>query len=237
MTTATKAAAPTFDLDPQHPHAFRYARAAEHVEVVKTLQGSFEDDAFIHDKKSGQSKDWRGLAATIAEVIFTARQHPDTAQEFHRDGKARARGLGRNPDHILIMPGVSPLVGRTEAAAREKSDRLTGLILKDDGIGLIRGLTGVDLDGPLPPVEPTEGMKSRQALIGAIADKNGFAIPQLYRHAASARGHHIIVGMPEQIADTLEAWFRNDGADGVSILPPWLPTGPTDCVDLVIPQQ
>lgn len=92
-------------------------------------------------------------------MIFTAHQRLDTAQEFYRDIKARARGLGRNPDHILVMPGVSPFVGRTEAEAREKCDRLTSLILEEDGIALIKGLTGgtldltgADLDGPLPSV-------------------------------------------------------------------------------------
>ncbi len=106
--------------------------------------------------QAGQSDDGRGLAAATAEVIFTAHQKLDTAQEFYRDIKARARGLGRNPDHILIMPGVSPFVGRTEAEAREKYDRLTSLILEEDGIALIKGLTGrdarpdrVDLDGAL----------------------------------------------------------------------------------------
>ena len=283
VTTATEAAAHNFNLDHQHPHAFRYRRAAEHVDVVKKLWDSFEDDAFLRDKDSGQffdpakvhpanhsgdhfkvrgplnvsrsaqghpvivqagqSDDGRGLAAATAEVIFTAHQRLDTAQEFYRDIKARAQGLGRNPDHILIMPDVSPFVGQTEAEAREKYDRLTGLILEEDGIALIKGLTGgtldltgADLDGPLPPVEPTEGMKSRQALIRQIADENGFTIRQLYQHVASARGHFTVVGTPVQIADILEDWFHNEGADGFNILPPWLPTGLTDFVDLVIPE-
>lgn len=283
VTTATEAAAHNFNLDQQHPHAFRYKRAAEHVEVVRKLWDSFEDDAFLRDKDSGrffdpdkvhatdhkgehfkvkgplnvprsaqghpvivqagQSEDGRGLAAATAEVIFTAHQRLDTAQEFYRDIKARARGLGRNPDHVLIMPGVSPFVGRTEAEAREKYDRLTSLILEEDGIALIKGLTGgtldltgVDLDGPLPPVAPTEGMKSRQALIRQIADENGFTIRQLYQHVASARGHFTVIGSAEQIADTLEEWFLNEGADGFNILPPWLPTGLTDFVGLVIPE-
>lgn len=34
----------------------------------------------------------------------------------------------------------------------------------------------------------------------------------------------------------LEDWFRNEGADGFDILPPWLPTGLTGFVDLVIPE-
>lgn len=283
VTTATEAAAQNFNLDQQHPHAFRYRRAAEHVAVVKALWDSFEDDAFLRDKQSGQffdpekvhftdhkgehfkvkgplnvsrssqghpvivqagqSDDGRGLAAATAEVIFTAHQRLDTAQEFYRDIKARARGLGRNPDHVLIMPGVSPFVGRTEAEAREKFERLTSLILPEDGIALLNGLTGgtldlsgADLDGPLPPAPPTEGMKSRQTLIRQIADENNFTIRQLYQWVASARGHFTVIGTPAQIADTLEEWFTNEGADGFNILPPWLPTGLTDFVDLVIPE-
>ncbi|MES2334292.1 MAG: LLM class flavin-dependent oxidoreductase [Pseudomonadota bacterium] len=54
VTTATESAAHNFNLDQQHPHAFRYRRAAEHVEVVKKLWDSFEDDAFLRDKESGR---------------------------------------------------------------------------------------------------------------------------------------------------------------------------------------
>lgn len=283
VTTATEAAARNFNLDQQHPHAFRYRRAAEHVDVVKKLWDSFEDDIFIRDKDSGtfydrdklhrahhkgehfkvegplnvprspqghpvivqagQSDDGRTLAAATAEVIFTAHQRLDTAQEFYRDIKSRALGLGRDPSHVLIMPGVSPFVGRTEAEAREKYDRLTGLIRPEDGVALLNGLTGgtldlkgYDLDGPLPPAPPTEGMKSRQALIRQIADDNNFTIRQLYQWVASARGHFTVVGSATQIADVLQDWFENEGADGFNILPPWLPTGLTDFIDLVIPE-
>lgn len=283
VTTTGDATAQNFNRDTQLPHADRYRRAAEHVEVVKKLWSSFEDDAFIRDKETGvffdpaklhdadhkgehfqvkgplnvsrsrqghpvivqagQSEDGRGLAASTAEVIFTAHQHIETAQEFYRDIKNRARGFGRNPDHILIMPGVSPFVGRTQEEAREKYDRLTSLIVEEDGIGLLNGLTGgtldlrgYDLDGPLPPAPPTEGMKSRQALIRQIADENNFSIRQLYQWVASARGHFTIVGTPATIVDTLQEWFENEAADGFNILPPWLPTGLDDFVDLVIPE-
>ena len=283
VTTATESAAHNFNLDQQHPHALRYQRAAEHVDVVKKLWDSFEDDAFVRDRdtgvffdttkvhytdhkgahfkvkgplnvsrspqghpvivQAGQSEDGRGLAAASAEVIFTAHQRLDTAQECYRDIKSRARGMGRNPDHILVMPGVAPFVGRTQDEAREKYDRLTSLILEEDGLALITGLTGgtldltgVDLDGPLPPVGPTEGMKSRQTLIRQIADENNFSIRQLYQWVATARGHFTVVGTPESIVDTLQEWFEGEGADGFNILPPWLPTGLTDFVDLVIPE-
>ncbi|MEN9894359.1 MAG: hypothetical protein RIR97_211 [Pseudomonadota bacterium] len=283
VTTATEAAAHNFNLDQQHPHAYRYRRAAEHVDVVKKLWDSFEDDAFIRDREAGvfydisklhytdhrgeffkvrgplnvsrspqghpvivqagQSEDGRGLAASTAEVIFTAHQKIETAQEFYRDIKSRAKAYGRDPDHVLIMPGVSPFIGRTKAEAQEKYDRLTSLILEEDGISLLNGLTGgtldltgYDLDGPLPPAPPTEGMKSRQTLIRQIADENNFTIRQLYQWIASARGHFTIIGTPVEIVDTLQDWFENEAADGFNILPPWLPTGLDDFVELVIPE-
>lgn len=193
--------------------------------------------------QAGQSEDGRALAAATAEVIFTAHSRIGTAQEFYADIKARVAGQGRDPDHVLIMPGVSPFVGRSEAEAREKYDRLTSLILPEDGIALLNGLTGgtldltgYDVDGPLPPAPPTEGMKSRQALIRQIADENGYSIRQLYEWVASARGHYTIVGSGVQVADMLEEWFTQGAADGFNILPPWLPTGLTDFVDLVIPE-
>ncbi|RMC37928.1 LLM class flavin-dependent oxidoreductase [Paracoccus alkanivorans] len=283
VTTASDAAARNFNLTKQPPHATRYRRAQEHVEVVKKLWDSFEDDAFIRDKKSGvfydtekmhfadhvgahftvegplnvprspqghpvivqagQSEDGRKLAAATAEVIFTAHQRLDTAREFYRDIKTRVTANGRNPDHVLIMPGISPFVGRTEEEAREKYERLTSYIPEEDGIALLNALTGgtldlteYNLDGPLPPAPETEGNKSRQALLRQIADENGFTIRQLYQWVASARGHYTIIGTAVQIADILQEWFENEAADGFNILPPWLPTSLDDFVALVIPE-
>ena len=218
--------------DPEKVHCTDHK--GEHFKVRGPLNLSRSSKGHPVIVPAGQSEDGRRLAAATAEVIFTAHQRLDTAQEFYRDIKARARGLGRNPDHVLIMPGVSPFVGQTGEEAREKHDRLTSLILEEHGIAPIKGLTGgtldltgVDLDGPPPPVSPTEGMKTRQALIRQIADENGATVRQLYQHVASARGHFTVVGTATQIADILEDWFQNEGDDGFNILPPWLPTGLT----------
>ncbi|NLY28715.1 MAG: LLM class flavin-dependent oxidoreductase, partial [Alcaligenaceae bacterium] len=39
----------------------------------------------------------------------------------------------------------------------------------------------------------------------------------------------------ESIADTIEHWFRNEGADGFNLMPPALPDSLDDFVDHVIP--
>jgi len=283
VTSTGDDTARNFNRDEQLPHALRYQRAREHVEVVKALWDSWEDDAFLRDKETGrfydtakvheinhrgqhfrvkgplnvprpiqghpvivqagQSEDGRRLAADTAEVIFTAHQSLGSAQEFYRDIKERVRKAGRNPDHVLVMPGVAPFVGRTEAEAQEKYRRLTELILPEDGVALIAALTGgtldlkgYPLDGPLPPLPATEGMKSRQALIRQIADERNFTIRELYQWIATARGHFTVVGSAEQVADVLQLWFENGAADGFNILPPYLPTALDDFVELVIPE-
>ena len=43
-------------------------------------------------------------------------------------------------------------------------------------------------------------------------------------------------GSPQQIADEMEEWFRNGGCDGFNLMPPFLPGGLDDFVELVLPE-
>ncbi|XOT94151.1 LLM class flavin-dependent oxidoreductase, partial [Alcaligenes pakistanensis] len=47
--------------------------------------------------------------------------------------------------------------------------------------------------------------------------------------------HCTMVGTPESIADQIEQWWRNEGADGFNLMPPSLPNGIRDFVEQVIP--
>jgi hypothetical protein len=129
----------------------------------------------------------------------------------------------------------------TEAEAKAKYQELQDLIHPQVGLALLQGLIGTDLssyplDEPLPDLPETNDNKSRQALLIDIARKHNFTIRELYQWIAGARGHWTIIGTPVQIADQLESWFVNDAADGFNIMPPYLPGGLDDFVDLVIPE-
>ena len=105
--------------------------------------------------QAGSSDAGRALAAASAEVVFTAQQTLDSAQEFYRDVKARAVANGRSPEDILILPGIFPVVGRTEAEAREKFEELQNLIHPAVGLSILEHRLGIPLshlpfDGPLP---------------------------------------------------------------------------------------
>jgi alkanesulfonate monooxygenase len=192
--------------------------------------------------QAGSSEDGKNLAAQTAEVIFTAQQTLADAQAFYADVKGRLAKYGRHPDQLKIMPGIFPVIGSTEQEAREKFATIQSLIHPQVGLSLLTAMLGeVDLskyplDGPLPEVPHTELHQSRQQLLLELAQRENLTIRQLYEAIAGARGHWQVVGTPEQIADQMEEWFRNGGADGFNVMPPYLPGGLTEFVDHVIPE-
>ncbi|AEH46303.1 LLM class flavin-dependent oxidoreductase [Parageobacillus thermoglucosidasius] len=192
--------------------------------------------------QAGSSEDGINFAAQIADVIFTAQQTLEEAQHFYRKVKKKAAEFGRNPDEVIIMPGVSPYIGNTEQEAREKYEQLQELIVPEIGLAFLSDyLGGIDLsryslDDPLPDEIPeTNGNKSRRKLIIDLARRENLTIGELYKRIAGSRGHRIIFGTPEQIADQLEEWIIHEGADGFNLMFPYYPDGLSEFVDQVIP--
>jgi alkanesulfonate monooxygenase SsuD/methylene tetrahydromethanopterin reductase-like flavin-dependent oxidoreductase (luciferase family) len=118
---------------------------------------------------------------------------------------------------------------------------LQDLVHPEVGLGLLSKMIGHDLsgfpvDGPVPDLPESNGGKSRSELLVALARRENLSIRQLYVRIAGARGHRQILGTPETIADQLEEWFAGGAADGFNIMPPTLPEGLNDFVQLVIPE-
>jgi N-acetyl-S-(2-succino)cysteine monooxygenase len=194
--------------------------------------------------QAGSSEAGKELAAKTAEVIFTAWQTIGEAQGFYRDVKGRLKKYGRTEDSLKIMPGVFPVIGHTEKEAEEKKQYLVELIPEQVGVGLLSALISFDLSGypvdkplpDLPDIKDINGAKTRFQLVKDLGDREGLTIRELYQRVAGARGHREIKGTPIQIADQLQEWFENGAADGFNIMPPYLPGGLDDFVNLVIPE-
>src|SRR6266700_1642532 len=70
--------------------------------------------------QAGASDAGRQLAAATAEMIFASGGKLADAQRYYADVKGRAERLGRDPDHIKILPGCLVVVGDTDDEARQK---------------------------------------------------------------------------------------------------------------------
>lgn len=192
--------------------------------------------------QAGSSEAGQDLAAATAEVVFTAHASPASARAFYAGLKGRAAARARPPDAIRIMPGIFPVIGATRAEAEDKFAAIQDLTDPVVGLALLSNLLGgvdlgrYDLDGPLPELDYSDGVKSRLKVVSGLARDRRLTIRETYLAVAGARGHHQIVGTPADVADLLQEWFETRAADGFNIMPPILPTGLTDFVDHVVPE-
>jgi len=195
--------------------------------------------------QAGSSEVGRELAARTAEAVFTPQHTLEGAQAFYSDLKGRMAKYGRSPDHLKILPGLNPIVGRTESDAWDKYEYLQSLIHPDVGLELLSNalagfdLAPYDLDGPLPDavfsVVPKGGTTSFRNVLN-WATQEHLTIRQLYQRYAGARGQRTVIGTAAQIVDQMEEWFVNRGVDGFLIQPSHLPGGLEDFIALVIPE-
>ncbi len=192
--------------------------------------------------QAGQSGPGMRLASQVGEVIFTLQQTKEAAQAFRHTIRRMAAEQGRNPDHVLVMPGIVPVAGRTGAQAQATYDRIQGLVQPEVGLALLSQMLGADLtrydlDGPVPTdLPPNEGFKSRRDVLLAQARRENLTIRQLYEANAPARGHQAMVGSGPQLADILQDWFEDGAADGFMLLPTHLPGGLEDFSRHVLPE-
>src|SRR5947209_7209339 len=94
--------------------------------------------------QAGASDAGRQLAAETAEMVFAAGGPIEAGRAFYADVKGRAAKIGRNPDHIKILPGAFTIIGDSLAEAQEKRLKLDSLVNYDSGIAALSIATGVD---------------------------------------------------------------------------------------------
>ncbi|MDS1141246.1 LLM class flavin-dependent oxidoreductase [Pusillimonas sp. SM2304] len=192
--------------------------------------------------QAGASEQGRDLAARRAEAIYAVAYDLAAAQDYYRDIKRRVREAGRT-DPVPIMPGLVAYVGSTQDEARAKQRALDELLPAQDALRQLGMYVGQDctaweLDAPvpaLPPLEAFTGPKGRYATVLRIIQTEQPTVRQLLGRLAAGGGHCTMVGTPEQIADEMERWLLNEGADGFNLMPPALPGGIDDFVDQVVP--
>jgi alkanesulfonate monooxygenase SsuD/methylene tetrahydromethanopterin reductase-like flavin-dependent oxidoreductase (luciferase family) len=100
--------------------------------------------------------------------------------------------------------------------------------------------TDLPLDEPLPAhvIERPrrEGFVSRADLIIDFAVEEGLSVRQVLSRLGGGRGHHVLVGTPEQVVDTIVTWFEQGAADGFNVMGAALPSGLEAFIEHVLPE-
>jgi len=267
---------------PEHyAHDVRYRLAAEHLDVVQGLWDSWEDDALVRDKGTGQffdktklhrldhrgeffsvegplniarsrqgqpvifqagaSEDGKTFAAGRADAIFFHADTLEDAQRYYRDVKARVAAAGRDPAQVSLLPGIRPIVGRTQEEAEQKYQVAASLVPIENALAALarpfndHDFSGYPLDEPFPDLGDI-GRNSQQSSsdhIKQLARENGWTLRQVAQWHASPK--RTFVGTAEQVADEIQRWFDNEGADGFNFFEALPNTSLKDFVELVVP--
>ncbi|WP_428486206.1 LLM class flavin-dependent oxidoreductase [Rhodopila sp.] len=191
--------------------------------------------------QAGGSPSGLELAARSADVVFSVVQDLQAAKIAYADLKGRMSKYGRSPNELAVLPGIMPIIGASDAEAREQLAKLQAWLTPTNAATLVASRIGYDvagfpLDGPVPPPPPLRESRTFAHVLYETARREGMTLRDLYNLTAAARGHWVVCGTPQGIADTLEEWFTGMAADGFNILPPYFPGAFVDFVDLVVPE-
>jgi alkanesulfonate monooxygenase len=224
--------------DPAKLHVL--AHKGEHYSVRGPLHIARPPQGWPVIVQAGASEAGRQLAAETAEAVFTAQATLEVGRAFYADVKGRMEKLGRNPEHMKIMPGCFVVVGDTVEEARAKRAKLDSLVdysnaIASLSIALGHDAAAFDPDAPLPDVPDTNASKSGRERAIALAKRENLTVRQLAQRLGGYAGLSM-VGTPQTIADEMQEWLETRGSDGFTIMFPYLPGGLEDFCGRVVPE-
>ncbi|QRM47770.1 LLM class flavin-dependent oxidoreductase (plasmid) [Rhizobium sp. BG4] len=190
--------------------------------------------------QAGQSDPGRQLAAETAEVVFCSPRDLPSGQALYANIKGRMGKVGRNPDHLKILPAAFVVIGDTLEEARAKRARLDTLVHYDSAIASLSIALGHDAskfdpDQPLPEVPETDASKTGREQVLRLAEQERLTVRQLAQRYGGYSGL-AFVGTPQQIADDMAQWLYEGGSDGFNVVFPYLPQGLDDVVERLVPE-
>lgn len=194
--------------------------------------------------QAGDSEQLRDMAGQWADAIFTVQRDIAGAREFARDAKHRARGHGRSPDALKILPGLFVVVASTEAEAYARKAEIDAFVDVESERDRLAQRIGADpallvLDKPVSAAvleAPRRASSVSPAFAKALVNQShteGLTVRDLLTR--NPGGHRYLVGSPESVADDLARWFSEGAADGFNLNIDRLPDGLAAFVDHVVP--
>ncbi|WNI19051.1 NtaA/DmoA family FMN-dependent monooxygenase [Actinacidiphila sp. ITFR-21] len=203
--------------------------------------------------QAGDSEQGREFAASAADVIFTRHGTLEAGKAFYADVKGRLAKYGRSPEELLVLPGITFVLGDTEAEAHERADVVRHQqVSGQTAIKFLeqlwnRDLSAYDPDGPLPAVDPLVGENTIARGRAGVGKRDPLPIAAQWRALAEEKKlsirelvveltrRQVYVGTPEQVARTLDEFVQADAGDGFILAPHLTPGGLDEFADTVVP--
>lgn len=191
--------------------------------------------------QAGSSDRGRDFAAKHAEAIFAVHPNVERMRQYTDDLNDRlANRFDRKPGNVKLIYGLQTVVAETRQEALDKYERIKALIPPEGALAWISGHFGLDFS-TYDPDEYVQNIEvpGIQGLFESIIYAKGGA-PVTIREAAEiyaqGMGMPVLVGTPSDIADQMEYFADEGGADGFMLIATYTPGCFEEFVDLVVPE-
>ncbi|WP_337099855.1 LLM class flavin-dependent oxidoreductase [Paenibacillus sp. YIM B09110] len=224
--------------DPAKMHALNHEGEFFSVKGPLNIARSKQGQPVIF--QAGASEVGKDYAAKQADAIFTGHETLEEAVAFYEDVKRRAAAFGRNPDNVLVFPGIGPVIGSTEEEAERKYQEVVDLVSPANALLYLgryfehHDFSQYDLDAPFPELGELgrNSFQSTTDKIKQIAKERSLTLRQVALSVATPRP--VFIGTPEQVADRVQQWFEAGAADGFMVGSS-VPHGLEDFIEHVVP--
>jgi N-acetyl-S-(2-succino)cysteine monooxygenase len=191
--------------------------------------------------QAGSSGPGIELAGKGADLVFTAQPDIPSGRRFRESIRDAARRHGRDPDDVLVLPGVAFVLGSTEAEARALRADLEDRVdpeFRWRNLAHNAGLDAKLIDPDQPLTEAAIAAASRTSRTDDIvrrSQETGKTFRQLADEFTGLPGGLEFTGTPEQFADLIGAWLAEGASDGFTLQPTTLPDSLERFTDHVVP--
>jgi FMN-dependent oxidoreductase (nitrilotriacetate monooxygenase family) len=169
--------------------------------------------------QAGGSPAGRDFAARHADTIIGSARGVEAMSAFREDMHRRLRGHGRDPAHCKILFLVSPILGDTDAEARDKRDRQKAAEARDitPKLAVLSYFSGIDMaqfDPDEPIADLIENNNGHRSTLMEFA-KAGRTLREMATHAATESVE--LVGSCDSVAGEMAEIMQQVGGDGFLI--------------------
>jgi alkanesulfonate monooxygenase SsuD/methylene tetrahydromethanopterin reductase-like flavin-dependent oxidoreductase (luciferase family) len=193
-----------------------------YVNIARLAERGKLDAIFLADSHGSL----RGESTRWADALFTGQRTKELAKRFTAQVKRLAAANGRDPDKLVVLPGLFVILGGTQAEAQRRKDELDALLDADYLLGQLAERLGIapsalELDAELPYDRLAAGpgtsllARHREQLVTEARERK-LTVRQLLFNNLSG-GHRVLIGTPEQVADDIIEWVDEGASDGFNV--------------------
>ena len=224
--------------DPAKVHPIGHEGRYYTVPGIHLSEPSPQRTPFLY--QAGTSARGSAFAARHAEATFVSGPSKAVVKGYVDATRAAARAAGRDPEGLLVYAQALVVTAPTAAQAEEKYRDYLAHVNIEAALALLSGWTGVDFsqadpDAPIGYVDTDAGRTALASL--SVADPTRtWTVREAAQFIGLGGRGPVLVGDPKGVADQLESWIDETGADGFNLAFAIAHESMRDVVELVVPE-